>query len=58
MRAAAEPSSAMRQRVRIFRMTARNAPNTITYTTMTRPSIVHSELARVSVTASETRMWL
>lgn len=46
----------MRQRVRIFRTTARNEPKTATYTTMTMPSIAHSDPARVPVTASETLM--
>lgn len=48
----------MRQRVRIFRTTARNAPNTSTYTAMTMPSMVQIPEAWVLVTASETLMWL
>lgn len=50
-------SSASRQRVRIRSRITRNDPKMNTYTTTTRPNMVHSVPDRVEVTASATRMF-
>ncbi len=50
-------ASASRHLVRILRRTARNAPKTNTYTTITSPNMIHKVVERVAVTASATRMF-
>lgn len=43
--------------MRILSRMARNEPKTKTYTTITRPNMIHRLVERVDVTASATRMF-